>query len=143
MNHHPRRSILPGQRNGLPVTVMGEAPGLGIDGTGKQFIEGGVEHPSVNALQLRPHCGVCPREVLVHIASCAVFGNFQAQAVLPCVFLGIGIDGGKVQFSFFHPHASNRVFIIPYLVISRSSFPSKGLLNSSMVKAQARACLKL
>ena len=124
--------------NGLPVTVRRQVPGFLVDGAGEELIERRMEHPVGDALYRFQHLRMDLMELFIHVPGCAVFRNFQAEAIGLRHGRRIRSDGGDIDFRTIHPippHFS----ISPYLTFTRSSFSSMGSDRNHRNMAVARA----
>ena len=102
MEHHARRPVGPGQRRRLPVAVIRQLPGLGINGAGKQLIERSVKHAPSRQRKLSPNLPIHAREIGIHVGGRAIFRNFQSQVPLRREPRRLRVNCGQVDLFSLH-----------------------------------------
>ena len=133
--------IPPRQRDCLPVAERRQLPCFRVNGTGEQLAEWRVQQSPSHACKFLGHSSVGRLELLIHIPRGAVFRDFQPQAVPPGFLRGVRGNGGKKQLVFFHASFLPSSSRIPYFVLIRSSFSSRGFPRTRSTIAVATACL--
>ena len=81
----------------LTIAVQRQIAGPGIDGGGKELIEGSVERKSLHTFHGRTDDGVRPGKLRIHVRGGTVFGDLQSHTVRPGQRGGVLRRGGDIE----------------------------------------------